>query len=138
MSKPGKILIALSASLALLYSGIAWAALRCCHDDGHSHQEHALNGQDAEILSYAYSVDADIECIAPVYHTESIAVSSLRSQIDRLVPGDTSHGRDFWGLPATYDGSMDYIWAGPVSKSPRYAVFLTNSPLYVSLSRLLI
>ncbi len=134
MSKRGKILIALSASLALLYSGVAWAVLRCCHDDAHSYQEHVLSSLDTEIASRAYSVDTDIECITPVYHTEAIAVSSLRSQIDPLTPGATSHGKDFFGLPAAYGDWVDHAWVGPVSQFARF--FLVNTPLYLSLSRL--
>ena len=135
MSRRSNILIAISASLLLLYSGVASAVLRCCHDETPSYQELGLNRIDVEIASYLYGFDADIECVTPAYHIESRAVSSLRFRFDRLIPGVTDQAGDVWVSTAANGRRVSDTWLGSDFKSPPSARFL-NMPLYLSLSSL--
>lgn len=104
-----KVFVATSASLLLLYYGVAWAVLRCCHDDTGSHQELVLNNIDKNITSHAYT----IECVTPVYHAELIAESPSPSRLDRLMSDTTPHINDFLTLTTAkgYRASNLYLRA---------------------------
>lgn len=125
-----KTSIVIVVSCVLLYYGIAWAVLRCCHDDTRSHQELALYNVDGDIKSLPNGVDANIECVNPVYHTEWMTESPSPSRLDRLTPDATPHINDFSTLTTTkgYRASDLYLRAVFDGASP------FDSPRYLSLS----
>jgi hypothetical protein len=132
MSRQTKILIAASACLLLLYSGIAWAVLRCCHDDTHLSQEAALKVIDPDTPG----VHANIDCVAPVYHSEAIAVSSLRSQLERLMLNSAAHLSDCWASPPGYGEWPREAHFRSVFNGTHPSSFVYKTPRYLSLSTL--
>ncbi len=133
MGKRVKIFIILALALLLLYSGAAWAVLGCCHDETHSYHEAALNSIDQDFPD-AHGVDANITCVSPVYHTDSRAVSSLRSQLELLTPDTTPHLKHFWLSPAAYAESARAAWLTSRFGSAHPTSSLLTAPLYLFLS----
>ena len=66
----------------LLYYGVAWALVSCFHDPDHSDHELAAY-EDPSRSDHDY---ANLECVGPAYHTESMAESSSASRSQRLAP----------------------------------------------------
>jgi hypothetical protein len=80
-------------SLVLLYYSVAWAVVRCFHDEHHANSEITLSDVDQPnkgiFLSAPSRALVYLDCMAPDYHTESLAGSSL-SQLLRLTVNMTS------------------------------------------------
>jgi len=127
-------------SLVLLYYSVAWAVLRCLHDEHHANSEITLSDIDQHnkgiLLSSPSRAYAYLDCMGPDYHTESLAGSSSLSQLQWLTVNITSrldtiqsgqnvaaeHARDIW-LRAVFDR------LSPATLPP-------NSPRYHYLSSL--
>jgi hypothetical protein len=125
MGRLSKIFVVTSASLLLLYYGVAWAVLRCCHDDTYSRYEVARY-----ITSNPYNVHTNIECSNTVNRTESIAESSSPSRLDRLTPNTTPHVNDFLNLLGAKNQRAGDLYLRAVFETP----LLIDSPRYLSLS----
>ena len=83
-----KIFVVVTVSFVLLYYSVAWAVLRCSHDEDQSHQEAFLYNGDASSQELHYSspkpVPLNLECVGLDYHTELMAESSSPSELHRL------------------------------------------------------
>jgi hypothetical protein len=81
-------------SLVLLYYSVAWAVVRCFHDEHHANSEITLSDVDQHnkgiFLSAPSRALAYLDCMGPDYHTESLAGSSSLSQMLRLTVNITS------------------------------------------------
>jgi hypothetical protein len=124
-------------SLVLLYYSVAWAVLRCFHDEHQINSEVILSDVDRHdkdfFLSSPSHAHAYLDCMAPDYHTESLAGSSSLSQLQRLTVNITSrldntqpwqniageHARDIW-LRALFDKISAPIFPFDL---PRYLSF---------------
>jgi hypothetical protein len=114
-------------SLVLLYYSVAWAVLRCFHD------EHQTN---SEMTLSAERHDKDFNCAGRDYHTEQLAESSSLSQLQRLTVNITSHGNEFlrWQNVAGEHATVLWLRALFDRVSPPICPF--QSPRYLSLSSL--
>ena len=77
-----------AVSLALLYYNVAWAVLRCPHQENHPDHEVGFyqTGSYLDGVSFPFrSQDpANLDCAGPDYHTELLAGPSTISELLRL------------------------------------------------------
>ena len=78
-----KISVLAIVSLGLIYYSVAWAVLKCFHDEDQSNQQVVLNNDQDFHYTSADPASLNLECVCPDYHTEVIAGSSSASQLDR-------------------------------------------------------
>ena len=116
--------VAIAVSFVLLYYSVAWAVLRCAHDDS-----------DYEVaLTSGGPVHLNLECVGPDYHIELIAGSSSPSELDRLMPQVTRHVNDFLTLQARFGDAAIDLWLRAVFDRSRSLGFLVGLPPYLFLS----
>src|SRR5918996_2540017 len=75
-----------AVSFALLYYNVAWAVLRCPHQENHEAQELA-----AYELGSSHP-DVNIDCTGPKYHTEFLAEPSKNSGVIQLARDGAFYG----------------------------------------------
>lgn len=133
-----KSLIAMVVAFVLLYYGVAWAALRCSHDAGHS--DHAIAMEDVDATHQHFHeaslnpANLDLECVGPDFHTETMAEASSPLKFDRLPRDITSQVNNFLTLQtATGDAATDF-WLRAVFETLRSPGFLIGLPSYLFLS----
>ena len=118
-------------TFVLLYYSVAWAVLRCCHDEDHSSDAaavsaSALHAKNAH-LPFSRHAQANLDCLGSNYHTESLAGPSSPTELHRLTSRFASRVTDDLTLPGlAADGSRG-IRLSPV-------IFQTHPPRYLSLS----
>jgi hypothetical protein len=120
-----KRLVVTVVAFVLLYYSIAWAVLRCSHDEDDSDHEVALLNGDL--------VHLDLECVGPNFHTESMAEASSPPQRDRLMLDITPHGNDFLTLQIRSDAASD-VWLRAVFEASPSLAFPIGLPFYLFLS----
>lgn len=119
--------------LALLYYSVAWAVLRCPHQENHLDQEAALYDINAvEISILLDEHQANIDCTGPKYHTESLAGSSAATEILRLTRDFDSQVDAFPTLPHITRGQLGDVWALFYNGSS--SIILIHLPRYLLLS----
>lgn len=89
MSRSLTKLSALAAvSLALLYYNVAWAVLRCPHQENHPDHEvvvyQTVSYLDGVSFPFRSQDPANLDCAGPDYHTELLAGPSTISELLRL------------------------------------------------------
>jgi len=130
MSRRSKTIIAISVSLILLYYGVASAGLSCCHGASHSHEELTATPTH-EVASTSQPVDAEIDCIAPVYHTESLAGPPRATVLD-----PASHP-EYRPIPeVAREERTASTWLELVLETGTSRTFLVNTLVYLSLLKL--
>jgi hypothetical protein len=77
-----------AVSLALLYYNVAWAVLRCPHQENHPDHEVVFykTGSHLDGVSFPFRFQdpANLDCAGPDYHTELLAGPSTISELLRL------------------------------------------------------
>ena len=132
-----RILFVLTVSFVLLYYSVAWAVLRCSHDEDHSDQEVAQSLEDtASDLAVLNPDSTDIECIGQDYHTEFIASSSLSAEVHRLAFHIASGIDAFQILQIRSEHGAGDVWLRAVFKGLSPLNFLIGISPYLSLSTL--
>lgn len=131
-----KTSVVLIVSLVLLYYSIAWAVLRCSHQE--THPDHEVVLYDTGPLTTEVSLSSrshgqpNLDCIGPKYHTELLAGTSTTSELPRLTRDVASRGSVLLALsriardPAQDLGQKGLFIRG---SSPAFDV-----PQYLSLS----
>ena len=114
--------------LALLYYGVAWAVLRCPHQESQPDQEAALYNASSYVVFDGGRAESD--CTGPRYHTESLAGPSGSTESLRLIRDFASH---FHAFPAFLvdKGQFADAWLGHLLNNlsttaihlPRYLSF---------------
>jgi hypothetical protein len=92
-----------AVSVVLFYYNIAWAVLRCPHQENHSDLGVVVYDSATHAAEIAFAHpdrnQANLDCTGPKYHTESLAGSSGMSEILRLAGGVASHTNLLPALP---------------------------------------
>ena len=126
-------------ALVLVYYSVAWAVLRCFHDDDFANTETAMFDASSYSAGSFYSFQsqdgAHLDCMGSDYHTETLAGFAAPHQ-ERLSSTDiASHVSDLSNLYDTGTAENDgNLWLsalfddGPVHSSR------IGLPLYLSIS----
>ena len=133
-----KLFVVSLVSFVLLYYSVAWAVLRCSHEEDRGYHQVALYNADAHATGSSVAspdhVQAHLDCVAPDYHTELLAGPSSPSQLHRLTTDITSHVSDFLTLQRVAgDGATD-LWLSAVLEKVSPRNFVIDSSRYLSLS----
>jgi hypothetical protein len=128
--------VSLIASV-LVYYGVAWAVLRCLHEDD-TGAEASVSGdglhQGNFVPSRGKHPKADIGCMDSNYHTETLAGSSAPSQINILIADVISQVNTFLTLHGIADAPTENLWLAALFNRGSTLTFLADSPRYLSLS----
>lgn len=128
-----RLSLTLLIALVLVYYSVAWAVLRCCHDD---HPAHELMAADsAESGSHYHSMPSEswIDCLNPDYRAETLAASSLTSQARSLFDQVLLHGIDFHTRPIDERPATQAHGLGVWARVAGY-FYSTDSPRFLTLS----
>jgi hypothetical protein len=125
-------------SLVLLYYSVAWAVLRCPHQENHLDHEPALyntTSYKAEVSSAFPDHDqASLDCTGPSYHTEFLAGAAPGSELLRLTRDVPSRGNILLPLLRTERNQAEYVSRKAVFDKGFPHNFLIDLPRYLSLS----
>ena len=137
MSRYFKSLIVIVISFVLLYYSVAWAVLRCPHEQHDSSQEVAIHVDETNFSTIAHMLRASVllnfECPGPDYHIELMASSLSPSQLDPTA-GLAFHATGILTLN-TLSGTGDRdLWLRAVFENPSALPFLSGLPRYLSLA----
>ena len=73
-------------AIVLVYYSVAWAVLRCFHDEDHAGTETAVSVEGRHQRDFSSSPldhpEAAIDCMGSSYHTKILAGSSAPSQLN--------------------------------------------------------
>jgi len=126
----GKSTISSFIALVLVYYSVAWAVLRCSHDEDFAHTEAAVSDASVHSTGLPYSErqgGAHLDCLGSDYHTETLGAflgplqerllsTDIASRVTDLsiVHSGTENG-NLW-LRVLFDGFARAHSIGP----PRY------------------
>jgi hypothetical protein len=120
-----KIFIVMTVLFVLLYYSVAWAVLRCSHDEGRVDREVALYNSASDLLP----VHVDLQCVHPDYHTEAMAESSPFSRF-HLTPEIVPHANGILASIAATAAVPNNLW---LRAFPPFT-FPSGVPRHLSLS----
>jgi hypothetical protein len=126
-------------SLVLLYYSVAWAVLRCFHDEHQTNSEMTLGAErhDKDFnLSSPSQVHSYLDCAGRDYHTETLAELSSLSQLQRLTVNITSHGNEFLRWQNVAGEHATVLWLRALFDKISPPIWPFQSPRYLSLSTL--
>jgi hypothetical protein len=126
MGRFNKIFVVMIVAPVLLYYSVAWAVLRCSHDEEHSDHAGSMISGDP--------VHLDFECVGPNVHTETMAETSSPPQLDRLMPEVTRHVNNFLTLQSLLGAAATDFWLRAVFERSRSLGFLIGLPSYLFLT----
>ena len=126
-----------AVSLMLLYYNVAWAVLRCPHQEDHADHELVVyetgrNGATVFLSSPSHR-HVDLDCAGPKYHTEWLVGPSTNSELLRLARDVASRVNVFFGLSSLALDQVGNFWLIALSDKPS-ATLPFGLPLYISLS----
>jgi len=126
-------------SSVLVYYSVAWAVLRCVHDEDRAGTETAVSYSGLQQSDFFTSplnqAKADIDCMGSNYHTETLAGSSVQNQLNILTIDITSHVNGFLNLYGVAEAATENLWRTAVFDRGSTFNFPTDSPpCYLSLS----
>jgi hypothetical protein len=118
-------------TVVLLYYSVAWAVLRCFHDEDHSTEAGVVSASDPHAkdahFPFSHHAQANLDCIGSNCHTESLAGPASPTELHRLTSRLAFRVTDDLTLPGlAADGSRG-IRLSPV-------IFQAHPPRYLSLS----
>ena len=126
-----------TVSFMLLYYNVAWAVLRCPHQENHA--EHELVFYDTDLLAATVSLSSstqshvNLDCTGPKYHTEWLVGPATNSELLRLARDVASRVNVFLGLSSFALDQVGNFWLLALSDKPS-ATFPFGLPLHISLS----
>ncbi|HKU52054.1 MAG TPA: hypothetical protein VJQ25_06280 [Nitrospira sp.] len=124
-------------ALVLVYYSVAWAVLRCSHDDDFANAEVTADASadSADSSSSFHTHDgAHLDCMGSDYHTETLAGVSGSVEKRVLSTDIVYHAADLSNLHDTGTVENGNLWLsalfddGPLHSSP------IGLPLYLSIS----
>jgi len=126
-------------AIVLLYYSVAWAVLRCLHDEDHAGTETAVSvaglHQSDFFSAPPNHPKADIDCMGSSYHTETLAGSSAPSQLNILTADVTSRVNGFLTLHGVAaETATENLWRMALFDRGSTLPFPTDSQRYLSLS----
>ena len=124
-------------SSVLVYYSVAWAVLRCVHDEDRAGTETVVSysGLQSDFFTSPLNqAKADIDCMGSNYHTETLAGSSVPNQLNILTIDITSHVNGFLTLHGVAEAATENLWRTAVFDRGSTFTFPTDSPRYLSLS----
>jgi hypothetical protein len=129
MRRSIKSILVILIAFVLLYYSVAWAVLRCAHEEYDS-------SQDVAPLGYTPSapIPLNFDCGGPNYHTELLAASLCLSQLERLTAAIVFRVNAFLTLRTFSRSGEGDLWLRAVFESPSALSFLTGLPRYLSIS----
>ena len=119
------ILVTLTA-FVLLYYSVAWAVLRCAHEEYDSSQEVATLG-----YTPSAPIPLNFECGGPNYHTEMVATSLSPPQLERLTASFIFRLKASLTLPRFSTNGWGDLWLRAVFENLSSLSFLTGLPRYL-------
>ena len=123
-----KASVAATISLALLYYSVAWAVLRCPHQEvyeGHGIGVHELVPSDRQV---------NFDCAGPEYHTEILAGPAASSEVLRSARELASHANVFSDSTGFALNPIHDVWLLALSHRASSAPSLSDPPRYLLLS----
>ena len=125
-------------SMLLLYYSVAWAVLRCVHDEDRVVTETSVSvaglHQSDFLTSPLIHPDADIECMGLTYHTETLARPSGLRQLTFLSADITSRANGLLILHDVAEPATKNLWRSALFDHSSTLLFPTHTPRYLSLS----
>ena len=124
-------------SLVLLYYSVAWAVLRCPHQENHSDQEAALYDSSSHAADISISFEehqANIDCTGPKYHTEWLVGSSGPSEILCLTGDFGPYVDAFPAFPRVVRGQLADVWLRALFDKGSSSTIQIHLLRYLSLS----
>jgi len=125
-------------SLVLFYYSVAWAVLRCPHQENHSDYELAfsnISSYTAEAsLPLSSHNQTNLDCPGLNYHTEFLAGPAAGSELIRLTRDIPSHANISLALSGVERDRAEYISLKAVFDKSSSPNFLIDLPRYLSLS----
>ena len=92
-----------AVSLALLYYSVAWAVLRCPHQESHQ-------GHEFVVYEAPSHRQVNLDCAGPEYHTEWLAGPSTTSELLRHTRDVASHVNVLFGLSSLALDQVGDVW----------------------------
>ena len=132
-----KIFLVSLVSFVLLYYSVAWAVLRCFHIEAHENYQVALDtdehviGSNLASPNYAHEY---LDCMGSNYHTESLAGSSVPSELLRQIRDVAAHANVLLPLSSAPRDQAGDIWLSAVFDKVSSRPLPIDLPRYLSLS----
>lgn len=124
-------------SSLLLYYSVAWAVLRCFHDEDESGTETTVLADASQqrhfVPAHTEHSKADIGCMGANFHTETLAGSSSPPQV-RTLTTNITQVIGFLGLEGNAEVAIENLWLRALFNRGSSLPFPTASPRYLSLS----
>lgn len=125
-------------AIVLVYYSVAWAVLRCFHDEDHTGTETAVSVEGPHqrhfVPSHVKHTKADIDCMGSNYHTETLAGSSTPSQLRTLTANIAPQVTGFLTLQGSAELAIENLWLWALFDRGSTLPFPTHFPRYLSLS----
>ena len=135
-----KTFVATFLASVMLYYSVAWAVLRCCHEEEHASVEASLSEPDlhdghSSHVSWPGHAPTQIDCLVFEYHTEILASPASPPQFHRITAAVTPYLDNFLFPTSLPDNHNRNLLKNAFTRgSPLFE--LSDPPLYLSLSSL--
>ena len=132
-----KIFLVSFVSFVLLYYSVAWAVLRCFHIEAYENYQVALDtgehviGSNLASPKYAHEY---LDCMGSNYHTESLAGSSVPSELLRQMRDVSVHTNVLLPLSSAPLDQAGDVWLSAVFDKVSSPPLAIDLPRYLSLS----
>src|SRR5262245_53992536 len=125
-----KISVVAIVSLVLLYYSVAWAVLRCPHEEVRSEHMLALQNTAVDTPQHPMHSHTALDCPKPNYHMESLAGPAAGSELIRLTRDVPSHANISLALSGVERDRAEYISLKAVFDKSSPPNFLIDLPRY--------
>jgi hypothetical protein len=109
----------------LVYYSIAWAVLRCSHEEDASDYQTEIHDRGVNHM--------DFECLRPDYHTETMA-GPTPSELNRFIAEATPHLNDVLVLRNVSPNRDSNLWLRAAFETASLFNFSVPLPRYLALS----
>jgi hypothetical protein len=137
MNPIAKSTISSFIALVLVYYSVAWAVLRCSHDEDFAITAAAVSDAGAHIAGSSYSLQsqdgAHLDCLGSDYHTETLGGFSASLQQRLLFTDSASHVTNSSILHGAGTAESGNLWLRAMFDGPTRAHPI-GPPRYLSFS----
>lgn len=122
-------------AIVLVYYSVAWAVLRCFHEEDFSNSDAAVSDASDHTDFSSYSLhrhqdEAHLDCMRFDHHTETLAWSSSASQLHMEFDPINSRVTAFLPSPGVGGPAKENCWLALLGTSRGFP-YSTDSPLYL-------